>query len=120
MKAFVFILFIAIGSSSTDINTQLAKNWKLEAIEEFGTKGDLDKINIADELNLNTDGSYSMILFGKTKTGTWNFNAKTKLIHFKSETGNLYFKFFEVSDSSLVVEYQHPDLVRSKMHYLLK
>lgn len=119
MKTLALLLLLAITSGTTTVSEKIQKSWKLNTIEEFGEKWAVGDKNKNDALQFNKDATFSMILYGEEKNGKWSFNENAKTINFKTNNGSLYFKFISVTDSTLIVEYQQPSLIRSKLHYQL-
>jgi len=113
--AFALIAFLSTGTITT--KEKIQHNWKLLGIEKSGSIRDVEEKNKKDYVNLMADGKYDMTLYGGRKAGSYSFNETGKTINFKNESAKFFFKLIAVSDTALVIEYQHPDLVRSKLHY---
>jgi hypothetical protein len=124
MKIFMPILSILFISSliSTAQSTQqdlLQKKWNYIGIEEFSVVHAPDSLHKKDWLQFNGDGTYEWLQSGKKSSGTWKLNEAAKIISFtdaktkKSLTYNL--KGLTATD--LTIEYQTPDLVRTRYRY---
>ena len=57
--------------SPTSATTSLGKTWKLTKIEKFGVEKDPGDDQKNDMLQLNSDGTFTVVLKGVQKTGTY-------------------------------------------------
>jgi hypothetical protein len=117
MKIFILTLITALAVGALTTKEKLQHNWKLTAVEEFGSKWPVDEKNKDDYMDLKADGNYKMTLYGEKKSGTWSFNKGGKTINFVNGDAKFFFKLKSVSDTALVAEYQHPSLIRSDLHF---
>jgi len=117
MKILLLTLITALAIGTLTTKEKLQHNWKLTAIEEFGSKWDVEEKNKDDYMNLKADGNYEMTFYGEKKAGTWSFNKGGKTINFVNGSKKFYFKLKSVSGTALVAEYQHPSLIRSDLHF---
>ena len=117
----VMIIALSTSSFSQTKKDMLAKNWKYAGVEEFGVVRPPDSTMMRDAIELKADGSYNMIKNGKKTSGTWSLNEKAAIIIFTDAKTkkNLNYNLKSVDENGLVVEYQTPDLVRSRYHYQL-
>ncbi len=122
MKKKLFFAAILLSLSSMVFSQQspkelLIQKWKFIGTEEFGVVK-LDSLAKNDWLLLKTDGTYEWMKAGKTISGTWSFNEAAKIISFSSSTKkNLNYNLKKVNATDLTLEYQTPDLVRTKYRY---
>ncbi|MCY7408670.1 MAG: hypothetical protein LH473_00210 [Chitinophagales bacterium] len=122
MKKIIFSIAIVLSIASTVFCQQtqkelLTQKWKYIGTEEFGVVK-LDSLAKNDWLLLNTDGTYEWMKAGKSISGTWSFNETAKIISFTSSTKkNLNYNLKKVNATDLTLEYQTPDLVRTKYRY---
>jgi DNA-directed RNA polymerase alpha subunit len=117
MKTLIFALITVIAASASTTKEKLQYNWKLTAIEEFGNLWDLEEKNKDDCMNLGEDGNFEMTFYNEKKKGTWSFNESGKTINFKSSDKKFFLKLKNVTDSSLIAEYQHKSLIRTNLHF---
>lgn len=116
------LMFLGNETFAQSKKDQLAKNWSYSGTEEFGVVRPPDSTMKKDLLELKTDGSFIMIKTGKKSNGTWSFNEKAAIISFTDlkTKKTLTYNLRSVNDKLLVVEYQTPDLVRTKYHYEIR
>jgi len=124
MKPFISIFFIFFLSSliSTAQPTQqdlLKKKWNYIGIEEFSVVHAPDSLHKKDWLQFNNDGTYEWFQAGKQSSGTWKLNEAAKIISFTdSKTKkSLSYNLKNLTATDLTVEYQTPDLVRTRYRY---
>lgn len=100
----------------------LAKKWIYSGTEEFGVVRAPDSTAKADFLELKTDGNFIMAKEGKQWNGSWLLNEKTSVITLTDTKSKKKFNYTikDVGNKQLVLEYQSPDLVRTKYHYQSK
>src|ERR1043165_9602509 len=120
-KILISLLFILPLKtfSQTSQKDLLSKKWKYLGVEEFGVVHSPDSTQKSDWLSLNSDGTYEWMQKGKTSSGTWKFNEAAKIIVFTdSKTKkSLSYNLKNVTDTELTIEYQTPDLVRTRYRY---
>lgn len=110
-------LLLATVLQSADISKSLQKTWVLKYTEEFGTKDAVKDSLLNDFMDLKADGTFKMKFYGKEKSGTYKYNAANKFLNFSSGNEKFYFKFFELNGTNLLMEYQHPSLIRTKLYF---
>jgi hypothetical protein len=97
------------------------KQWHVISVEEWGviTKPPGDK-NKNDMLLLNLDGTFSLILFGNKKSGTWTKTGQ--YIYFTDEATKEKFnyKVISVEPNKLKVDSRDPDETHSIFEYEVK
>lgn len=97
------------------------KQWHVISVEEWGvvTKPPGDK-NKNDMLLLNLDGTFSLILFGNKKSGTWTKTGQ--YIYFTDEATKEKFnyKVLSVEPNKLKVDSRDPDETHSIFEYEIK
>ena len=97
----------------------LKKKWNYIGIEEFSVVHAPDSLHKQDWVQFNGDGTYEWVQSGKQSSGTWKLNEIAKIISVtdsktkKSFTYNLK----NLTATDLTIEYQSPDLVRTKYRY---
>ncbi|MBA2422054.1 MAG: hypothetical protein H0V61_02360 [Chitinophagales bacterium] len=104
---------------SQSTNTLLVQNWKYAGVEEFGVMKPPDSTMKNDGVQMKADGTFNMIKNGKEINGVWSVSEKTEIIILtdaktkRSMTYNLK----SIDEKTLVIEYQTPDLVRTRYRY---
>lgn len=100
----------------------IAKKWSYAGYEEFGVVRPPAGNTTGDYLNLDNDGSYRMIQEGKESSGSWVLNEKSGIITLTNAQSKkkITYTIKKTDDNLLIVEYQSPDLVRTKYHYTVK
>ena len=100
----------------------LIGNWKYDGVEEFGLVTPPDSMHAKDYIEFSiseNSNNYSMLFDGVNSSGKWLVNTTQKTLTFtdsdnsKSKTFNIK----SVSISDLILEYQTPDLVRTRYHF---
>jgi len=116
------LLLFASQTFAQSKKDQLAKTWSYSGIEEFGVVRPPESTMKKDLLEIKTDASFTMIKNGKKSNGTWSLNEKAGIITLTDlkTKKTLNYNLKSVNDKLLVVEYQTPDLVRTKYHYEIK
>lgn len=116
--ASVFVLAIT-SVMAQPTNDMLQRKWAFIGVEEFSVVHRPDSAHRNDVLDMKSDGTYEWIQGGIAGSGTWKLNEANRTIQFtdsktkKSLTYNL--KGISVTD--LTLEYQSPDLVRTRYRY---
>ena len=107
------------GSSQTSQKDLLPQKWKYMGVEEFGVVHPPDSTQTSDWLSLKNDGTYEWMQKGKTSSGTWKLNEAAKIIVFTDSRAkkSLNYNLKSISDTDLTIEYQTPDLVRTRYRY---
>ncbi len=118
-KVLSLTLFLLENVNTVVIGKSLQKNWTLTAVEDFGVKAAPKDSLTSDYMDLKADGTFLMRHYGKNKSGTYKYNAAAKTINFTNGTEKMFFKFFELKGDELLVEYQQPSLVRTKLYYTI-
>jgi hypothetical protein len=118
---FTTFLFLLLGQAQAQTTTaeRLAKNWIYAGTEEFSVVQPPDSTQKKDALQFATDGTYQRIISGKTSSGTWKLNESAQVILLtdaKSKKVTSY-NLKSVTATNLVIEYQSPDLVRTRYHF---
>jgi hypothetical protein len=115
---FAICLFSYSSTAQTSQKELLIKKWKYIGKEEFGVVK-LDSIDKADWIQLNTDGTFERVLSGKEIKGTWLFNEAAKIIALTSASKKtLNYNLKKVTSTDLIIEYQTPDLIRTKYRFV--
>src|SRR6185295_5431461 len=102
--------------SQTSQKELLTQKWKYLGVEEFGVLHPPDSTQKNDWLSMNSDGTYEWMRNGETSSGTWKLNEAAKIIVFTdSKTKkSLNYNLKNISAIDLTIEYQTPDLVRTR------
>ena len=120
-KLIICLLFIfpLKGFTQTSQKDLLSQKWKYLGVEEFGVLHSPDSTQKNDWLSLMADGTYEWMQKGKTTSGTWKLNESAKIIVFTdSKTKkSLNYNLKSISENDLTIEYQTPDLVRTRYRY---
>ena len=122
MKAFFsFLIFLApcvlhAQSAAPDL---LKKKWNYIGIEEFSVVHAPDSAHKNDWLLFKDDGTYEWVQSGKTAYGVWKLNevAKTISVTDSKTKKSLTYNLKNLTATDLTIEYQSPDLVRTKYRY---
>jgi len=117
-----FVILLLVTSSGWSQPTQkdlLTKKWQYIGIEEFGVVHPPDTIHKNDWLGLKEDGTYEWQQAGVTSSGTWKLNEAAKAIAFTDSKTKRSFSYNlkKVNATDLTIEYQTPDLVRTRYRY---
>ena len=116
---FITLFLLVATTKAQDTKAMLQQRWNFIGIEEFSVLHRPDSARANDWLQLNEDGTYEWNQSGKQTNGTWKMNETARTIVFtdgktkKSITYNLK----GISASDLTIEYQSPDLVRTRYRY---
>ena len=105
--------------SQTSQKDLLSQKWKYLGVEEFGVVHTPDSTQKNDWLSMKSDGTYEWSQKGKSSAGTWKLNEAAKIIVFSdSKTKkNLSYNLKNITATELTIEYQTPDLVRTRYRY---
>jgi hypothetical protein len=97
----------------------LEHKWKYIGVEEFSVVHPPDSTLKNDWLELKNDGTYEWIQAGKISSGTWKLNEATKIIMLSDAKTkkSLNYNLKNLTPNDLTIEYQTPDLVRTKYRY---
>lgn len=124
MKIFISIFSVLLISSLISMAqpTQqdlLQKKWNYIGIEEFSVVHAPDSLHKKDWLQFIGDGTYEWFQSGKKSSGTWKLNEPAKIISFTdSKTKkSLSYNLKGLTSTDLTIEYQTPDLVRTRYRY---
>ncbi|HUM47207.1 MAG TPA: hypothetical protein PLD84_09770 [Chitinophagales bacterium] len=119
LKTTLFLLLFTSAVAAQSKKELLINKWSYSGKEEFGVVRPPDASMKDDFIEIKADGSFAMIKEGKQATGTWTMNEKAAIIVFTHSKTKKTFSYTlkNVDDKQLVIEYQTPDLVRTKYHY---
>jgi hypothetical protein len=117
----LFTLLLFGNTFAQSKKEMVAHKWTYAGIEEFGVVKKPDSTMQGDWLQLNDDGSFSGVNKGKKWSGTWTINEAGAILTFTdaSSKKKLTYNLKKVDDQELVIEYQTPDLVRTRYHYTI-
>jgi hypothetical protein len=113
------ILFLLRPASAQTIEEKLCGTWHYQGTEEFGVITPADSAHATEVLVMNADFRYMWTKDEKRQSGTWKYNSSLKSITFTDlETGksNSY-NLKLISTGEMIIEYQTPDLVRTRYQY---
>jgi hypothetical protein len=122
MKKVLFLIFIALGvtlSAQTDVKP-LCKSWKIVKYELFGVSEEPGEERILDELTFGVDKTFTIIEKGKTYKGTYIFNSGYIVCTSLDKQFKRSYRIVEAKESTAVVEYKDPDLIKTKYYLELK
>lgn len=119
IAALILFLMPASGLWAQDTKAMLMQHWSFIGIEEFSVLHKPDSAHANDFLQLNEDGSYEWSQSGKQSAGTWKLNETARTITFTDgKTKKLItYNLKGISASDLTIEFQSPDLVRTRYRY---
>ncbi|MEO6168415.1 MAG: hypothetical protein ABIO46_09130 [Chitinophagales bacterium] len=119
LKTTIVLLLLTSAAFAQSKKEALIKKWSYSGNEEFGVVRPPDAAMKNDFLEIKTDGTFIMIKEGKEITGSWMLNEKAAIITFTNlkTKKTMSYNLKSVDDKQLVMEYQTPDLVRTKYHY---
>lgn len=102
----------------TKKDSMLCKSWKLVALEEFGVSNPPPIEQVKDNFEFKLDKTAVITFLGKTMNGNWYTDKAKTYIYFTDLSNNQkwMFKWFEVTQKELKIEYQNPDLIRTRMN----
>ena len=105
--------------SQTSQKDLLFQKWKYLGVEEFGVVHSPDSIQKNDWLSIKGDGTYEWSQKGNTTAGSWKVNeAATIIVFTDSKTKkSLNYNLKNITATDLTIEYQTPDLVRTRYRY---
>ncbi|MCS6917148.1 MAG: hypothetical protein RMK52_03630 [Chitinophagales bacterium] len=111
----------AAQQHTSALRESLLKQWAYTGWEEFGVFTPADSLRRADRLLLQPDGSFHQVWQGKERKGTFRFHEATRQLSLTdaSTQSTVNFGVKKVTDSTLVLEYQSPDLVRTRHRFIV-
>ena len=115
--AMMLLFTAALAQTKKELLT--SKKWNYSGIEEFGVVKPPDSTMKNDNIALMADGTFIMVKKNKKTNGTWSFNEKAGVITFTDGTSkkSMSYNLKSVDEKELVIEYQTPDLVRTRYRY---
>jgi hypothetical protein len=113
------ILFVTASFAQLKKESLTAKKWSYSGIEEFGVVKAPDSTMKNDNIELRADGTYTMVKKNKKMNGTWSLNEKGGILTFTDSTSKkaMNYNLKNVDEKELIIEYQTPDLVRTRYRY---
>lgn len=117
----VMIILFHSYSFSQITKEQLSRRWVFVGVEEFGVVRPPDSTAKNDFIEIKTDGTFDMEKAEKKANGNWTFNEKTGVLSlFDLKTKKtINYTIKSMNEKEMVIEYQSPDLVRTRYHYSL-
>jgi hypothetical protein len=97
----------------------LVHKWNYIGVEEFSVLHPPDSTLKNDWLELKSDGTYEWVKAGKISSGTWKLNESAKIMVFTDAKTkkSLNYNLKNITPNELTIEYQTPDLVRTRYRY---
>ena len=116
LSALFFVTYsVLFAQTSSEL---LIGKWKFAGEETFGVVAEPDSLHSNDFVEFRSDGSYDMMKGGTSGTGTYKLNESPKLIFFTPKDGTtLQYFFKKVTPEYLLIEFQTPDLIRTRYRY---
>jgi hypothetical protein len=113
--------FTGMAQSSTDWKTKVLGRWKYLGVEQFGVETEPNQANIANTLSLFDDLRFEKKDSTVFSSGTYIINETAKTLTLKdSTTGKTKLFYLKKSDPGyLIIEFQTPDLIRTRYKYEL-
>ena len=121
-KRACFMALFVLTSSAAFPQTQrdnLVGAWKYSGLEEFDVFTPADSFHRNDAIQFVADGKYTMVKDGKKTSGSWTLNSKGGQLVFSDVASgtSLRYTLKSLTKQELVIEFQTPDLVRTKYFY---
>jgi hypothetical protein len=115
---FLFFITTAIASAQTSdtLKTKFAKEWAIKGYEQFGVVDEPTKEQSNDKILLKLDNTCVIVENGKKYNGTWNFDKSKAYLQCNLGTIKRNYKIISASGKNAIIEYQSPDLIRTKYH----
>jgi hypothetical protein len=106
-------------TTPTDWKLKVVGSWKYLGEEQFGVVTDPDEANASNTLIIRDDMSFEKSDAGKIMIGTYTINDAAKTITFKdTKSGKSKMYYLKKSEPGyLIIEYQTPDLIRTRYKY---
>lgn len=89
------------------------KHWKVVTIEEWGVINKPNEKTQNDMLSLNLDGTYSLILFGNKKSGSWTKTGQYIYFTDDATKEKFNYKVINIEKNKLKFDYRDPDETHS-------
>ena len=108
------------GGAQPSKSDLLVNQWKYSGVEEFGVVTPPDSLEKNDLLIMKSDGTFEWLKSGKKISGTYKLNESAKILSFTdaSTKKTLNYNLKKVSAADLTIEYQTPDLVRTRYRFM--
>jgi len=127
MKNLLLILLLvssaslSLGQTTDSLKIKLSKEWNIKGYERFGVIDEPSAEQKNDKVSFKPDNSCSIRENGKNYSGTWSID-KTKTYIMCSLSGGIKrnYKIISVKNKEAIIEYQTPDLIRTKYHLEVK
>jgi hypothetical protein len=116
---FLFLISSTPNLIGQPTNELLQRRWIFMGTEEFSVVHAPDSAHQNDFLDLRGDGTYEWVQSGLKSSGVWKLNESNRTITFtdgKSKK-SLTYNLKGISATDLTLEYQTPDLVRTRTRY---
>ena len=115
----ILLVLPRITFSQAAQKDMLVHKWKYIGVEEFSVLHPPDSTLKNDWMDLKNDGTYEWMQAGKISSGTWKLNEGAKIIVFSDAKTKktLNYNLKNLTPTDLTIEYQTPDLVRTKYRY---
>ena len=106
--------------SETRTNLLIIKIWKFEVLSGYDDFG--NQLAAAQAINLTFQfrpgGTYTKVLLGVAKDGSWSFNNNENVIHLDAGTiSELDWQVLSLTDTALVISFKDPDALNGTVTY---
>jgi hypothetical protein len=116
---FLFLISSTLALFAQPTNELLQRRWIFMGTEEFSVVHAPDSAHRNDFLDLRSDSMFEWVQGGLKSSGVWKLNESNRTITFtdgKSKK-SLTYNLKGISATDLTLEYQTPDLVRTRTRY---
>ena len=96
------------------------KEWHVVALEEWGVASKPGEKNKNDMVKFSQDGTYTMIMFGVTKSGTWSKSGQSIAFKDAATKGQFYLKVLVQEPGKLKVDHYSDEEGHSIFEYEVK
>ncbi|MBI2966821.1 MAG: hypothetical protein HYY40_03275 [Bacteroidetes bacterium] len=100
----------------------LCRTWKFTLSEEFGLENEPAAEQKNDSILFKSDKKVIMINSGVLTTGFWSLDKGGNFLYVTPDNSatKIMFGLKSITEDKLVLEFQTPDLVRTRYHYEVK
>jgi hypothetical protein len=113
---FIFTLSYVSAQTPDSLKTKLSKEWDIKGYEQFGVVDEPTDVQRGDKIILKSDNTCVIVENGKKYTGTWGFDKSKIYIQCALGSVKRNYKIISVNGTKAIIEYQSPDLIRTKYH----
>jgi hypothetical protein len=129
MRNIVFVLFFIFSgiivnaqTSGDTLKAKLSKEWIIQGYEQFSVTEEPEEEKKNDKIIFKADKTCNIVENGKSYAGTWLIDKTKTYISCTLSNGAVKrnYKIISVGDKESIIEYQTPDLIRTKYHMASK